>query len=95
MKNDPYVMLDPTAEAAPASRERVSPPESLAGAKIGLLSITKERSDEFLDTLETRLVERGLTVLRFRKLSHTKPAPEAVIQDIVEHCDVIVEGLAD
>ncbi len=95
MKNDPYVMLDPTAEAAPASRERVPPPESLAGAKIGLLSITKERSDEFLDTLETRLVERGLTVLRFRKLSHTKPAPEAVIQDIVEHCDVIVEGLAD
>lgn len=95
MKNDPYVMLDPTAEAAPASRERVPPPESLAGAKIGLLSITKERSDEFLDTLETRLVERGLTVLRFRKLSHTKPAPEAVIQEIVEHCDVIVEGLAD
>lgn len=95
MKNDPYVMLDPTAEAAPVSRERVLPPESLAGAKIGLLSITKERSDEFLDTLETRLTERGLTVLRFRKLSHTKPAPEAVIQDIVEHCDVIVEGLAD
>lgn len=95
MKNDPYVMLDPTAEAAPATRERVPALESLAGAKIGLLSITKERSDEFLDTVEARLAERGLTVLRFRKLTHTKPAPEAVIQDIVEHCDVVVEGLAD
>jgi hypothetical protein len=95
MRNEPYVMLDPTAESAPAIRQRVPPPESLADATIGLLSITKERSDEFLDTVEKRLAERGLTVLRFRKATYTKPAAEAVIQDIVEQCDVVVEGLAD
>ena len=95
MRNEPYVMLDPTAESAPALRQRVAPPETLADATIGLLSITKERSDEFLDTVEWRLAERGLTVLRFRKPTYTKPAPEAVIQDIVAQCDVVVEGLAD
>ena len=88
MRNDPYVMLDPTAELSPAVRERVPPPQVLAEAAIGLLSIKKERSDEFLDTLEQRLTERGLKVLRFAKPTYTKPAPEAVIQDIVERCDV-------
>jgi len=95
VRNEPYVMLDPTAETAPTVRQRVAPPKTLAGATIGLLSITKERSDEFLDTVERRLAERGLNVLRFRKATYTKPAADSVIQDIVEKCDVVVEGLAD
>ena len=95
MRNEPYVMLDPTAETAPALRQRTPPPETLANATIGLLSISKERSEEFLDTIEQRLTDRGLKVLRFGKPTHTKPAPEAVIQDIVAQCDVVVEGLAD
>ncbi len=95
MRHEPDVMLDPTAESAPAIRQRVPPPATLADATIGLLSIAKERSDEFLDTVEQRLTERGLRVLRFAKPTYTKPAPEAVIQDIVAQCDVVVEGLAD
>ena len=95
MKNSIYVMRDPTGEAAPVQRERLKPPDDLAKATIGLLSISKERSDEFLDSMERLLTARGLTVLRFRKPTHTKPAPEAVLADIVERCDVVVEGLAD
>jgi hypothetical protein len=45
--------------------------------------------------VEAQLTKRGLKILRYAKPTHTKPAPESVIQDIVEHCDVIVEGLAD
>ena len=45
--------------------------------------------------MEALLAERGLKVLRFKKPTHTKPAPEAVLADIVERCDVVVEGLAD
>ena len=74
--------------------DRMSSPY-LAGATIGLLSISKERSAEFLDTLEARLAARGLEVLRFAKPTHTKPAPESVLADIVERCDVVVEALAD
>lgn len=90
-----YSMRDPTAETAATQRDRLTPSADLATATIGLLCISKERSSEFLDSVETLLTKRGLTVLRFEKPTHTKPAPESVIQDIVEHCDVVVEGLAD
>ena len=93
--NEKYSMRDPTAETAAAMRERVAPPEDLAKATIGLMSISKERSSEFLDTLEARLAARGLEVLRFAKPTHTKPAPESVLADIVERCDVAVVALAD
>lgn len=90
-----YVMRDPTAEIAAMQRERLAPPADLSKATIGLLCISKERSEEFLDHVEKRFVEGGMTVRRFAKPTHTKPAPETVIQDIVEHCDVVVEALAD
>lgn len=90
-----YLMRDPTAETAAVQRERLAPPEDLSAATIGLLSISKERSAEFLNYVEQRLTGQGLNVLRFEKPTHTKPAPESVIQEIVERCDVVVEGLAD
>lgn len=95
MSEGVFTMRDPTAETAAAMRERVAPPADLAAATIGLLGISKERSAEFLDTLAARLGAQGLTVLRFEKPTHTKPAPEALVQDIVERCDVVVEALAD
>ena len=90
-----FTMRDPTAETAAAQRDRIPPKVDLANATIGLLCISKERSEEFLDSVETQLSNRGLKVLRYAKPTHTKPAPESVIQDIVEHCNVVVEGLAD
>lgn len=95
MRNEPYVMRDPTAELSALVRERVAPPADLAKATIGLLSISKERSNEFLDTVAARLQARGLTVRRYEKPSYTKPAPAALLQDIVEQCQVAVVGLAD
>ena len=90
-----YQMLDPTAELASEQRARRAPPASLEGATIGLMSISKERSREFLDTVERRLAARGLKIARFEKPTHTKPAPEALVQAIVERCGVVVVGLAD
>ena len=93
--NANYEMLDPTAELSPQRRARRAPPTTLDGVTIGLLSISKERSNEFLDTVERRLIERGLSVARFMKPTHTKPAPEPIVQSIVERCGVVVVGLAD
>ena len=95
MNAETYQKLDPTAQLSPERRARRAPTARLADATIGLLSISKERSNEFLDTVERRLKARGLEVARFMKPTHTKPAPEAVVQDIVERCDVVVIGLAD
>ena len=88
-------MRDPTAETEAVERNRIPPKTDLSNATIGLLSISKERSAEFLDSLEKLLAGQGHTVLRFEKPTHTKPAPEGMLQDIVECCDVVVEGLAD
>ena len=53
MRSDVYTMRDPTAEASPSVRPRRNPPQRLDDAVIGLLCISKERSEEFLDTIET------------------------------------------
>tara|TARA_B100000519_G_scaffold151461_1_gene132398 strand:- start:225 stop:491 length:267 start_codon:yes stop_codon:yes gene_type:complete len=88
-------MRDPTAELSPILRERLAPSKDLSTATIGLLSISKERSDEFLDSVAKSLSDEGLSVLRFRKPTYTRPAPEAMIQEMVERCDVAIVGLAD
>lgn len=95
MNETTYHMLDPTAQLSPQRRTRRAPPARLEDVTIGLLSISKERSNEFLDTLERLLTQREFSVARFTKATHTKPAPEAVVQAIVERCGVVVVGLAD
>jgi hypothetical protein len=90
-----YQMLDPTAELTSERRTRRAPPASLEGITIGLMSISKERSREFLDTVENRLAARGLEIASFEKPTHTKPAPESLMQEMVERCAVVVVGLAD
>lgn len=93
--NATYHMLDPTAELSPDRRARKAPPARLEDVTIGLLSISKERSNEFLDTIERLLTKREFSVARFAKATHTKPAPESIVQAIVEKCGVVVVGLAD
>jgi hypothetical protein len=97
VESSQYSMRDPTAELSPVMRERLTPPDNLQGCTIGLLSIAKERSAEYLDSVEAQLADHlsDVTIKRFEKPTHTKPAPEAVLQQIVESCDVVVVGLAD
>jgi hypothetical protein len=90
-----FTMRDPTAEAASVQRERLKPPPSLDGLTIGLLDIGKTRSDEFLDSVDRLLTERGHTVRRYAKPTNAKPAPIAVVQSIAAECDIVVEALAD
>ena len=90
-----HALLDPTNERSPELRPRAKPPGSLEGRTVGLVSIAKERSDEFLDHVASLLTELGVLVTRFRKPTHTRPAPEAVVQAVVGGCDVVVEALAD
>lgn len=92
---DNIVLLDPTAESAPAQRERIAPPSTLDGLTIGLLDIGKARGDVFLDQLAIGMAARGLTVRRYAKPTNTKVAPVSVNQAIATQCDVVVEALSD
>ena len=88
-------ILDPTSEQAPATRERVGRPESLAGLTVGLLDISKPRGDVFLDRVEERLTAAGATVARYAKPTFTKPAPAEFLDEVSATCDVAIEALAD
>lgn len=89
------VVLDPTSERALPVRARLPRLASLDGVCVGLLDISKPRGDVFLGRLEERLRERGARVLRFRKLTFTKPAPVDLRQEIAVRCGAVVEALAD
>ncbi len=89
------ILLDPTAENAPAQRARLARPDSLEGKVVGLLDISKPRGNVFLDRIEEQLAALGITVNRYSKPTFTRPAPTALKQQIAAEVDVLVEGLAD
>ena len=89
------LLLDPTSERAPGTRERAPRPASLDGLTVGLLDISKMRGDVFLDRVAERLTERGIRVERFRKPTFTKVAPVDLRHEIHTKCDVVIEALAD
>lgn len=89
------ILLDPTAENAPAQRTRLTRPDSLDGKVVGLLDISKPRGNVFLDRVEQQLAALGVTVKRYSKPTFTRPAPTALKQQIAGEVDVLVEGLAD
>jgi len=89
------ILLDPTSEATPASRPRLTRPDRLEGLTVGLLDISKPRGDVFLDRLDERLTNMGIAVKRYMKPTVAKPAPLAIYQQIATEADVVIEGLAD
>lgn len=93
--SDVRILLDPTGERVPTERKRPARLAALEGKTVGLLDIRKARGDVFLDRLETKLAERGATVLRFAKPTFTKPAPIDLRHEIARQCDAVVEALAD
>jgi hypothetical protein len=91
----PRVLLDPTSERQPQTRQRLPRVETLKGLTVGLLDISKPRGDIFLDRLEHHLNTHGATVKRYQKPTFTKPAPVDVRQTIASECGAVIEALAD
>jgi hypothetical protein len=89
------ILLDPTAENAPAQRARLARPDRLEGKIVGLLDISKPRGNVFLDRIEEQLSTMGITVKRYSKPTFTRPAPTELKQKIAAEVDLLVEGLAD
>ncbi len=89
-------ILDPTDERVPVRRSLTKRPEAISGT-VALLDISKPRGDVLLNQLEVRLRERlpEVDVLRYSKPTFTKPAPEALRQELAKEADFVVEGLAD
>lgn len=94
----PITLVNPLNEAVRETRKAAPKLDSLAGKTIGLLDISKPGGSIFLDRLESLLRERfGVaSVVRAMKPTFTKPAPEAVIDQLLAaRCDAVIEALAD
>jgi hypothetical protein len=89
------IMLDPTAELKPVEKQLLPRLETLEGATVGLLDISKPRGKEFLDEIERLLEETGARVNRYMKPTFTRLAPRELNQKISVECDAVIEGLAD
>jgi hypothetical protein len=89
------ILLDPTAEQSPETRERLKRPDDLKGITIGLLNISKPRGDVFLDEVEKQLTGQGLKIRRYQKPTFARVAPLELKQEIRSQCQVVIEALAD
>ena len=88
--------LDPTDSVA-IPRTTARRPPSLDGKVVTLLDISKAKGDHLLDRLEELLRERtGVkTIVRKKKPTFARPAPDMLRQEIVGATDVLIEALAD
>jgi hypothetical protein len=70
-------------------------PASVAGRRVVLLDIRKNRGAEFLDRMETLLRGEGAQTARAAKEIFSKPAALGLIDEIAWGADLVVEALAD
>lgn len=92
-----------------ASRDYVSPfdervrqpeplaprPATVAGRRVALLDITKNRGATFLDRIEAHLKQAGALTFRSAKEIFSKPAAPGLIDELAIRADLVVEALAD
>ena len=88
--------LDPTDSVA-VPRRTAPRPASLDGKTVTLLDISKAKGDHLLDRVEELLRERAKpkAIVRKKKPTFARPAPDALRKEIVGATDVLIEGLAD
>jgi hypothetical protein len=94
MSDDEF--LDPTDSVA-VPRKIAPRLESLDGKTITLLDISKAKGNHLLDRLEELLRERAhpAAIVRRKKPTFARPAPEDLRQEILERSDAVIEALAD
>jgi hypothetical protein len=88
--------LDPTDSVA-VPRQTAARPTSLDGKVVTLLDISKAKGNHLLDRIEELLRERARpkAIVRKRKPTFARPAPDELRREIVGATDVLIEALAD
>lgn len=95
MRTDDSLLRDPTTEAASDRRAPLAAPDDLRGRTVALLDIGKMRGDEFVDRLDTLMMERGLRLKRWKKPTNTRTAPLSILQEIADQAAAVIIALSD
>ena len=91
------ILLDPIAPNNTSEKFIAPRLDDLNGKVMGLLNISKNGSDIFLDRVEELMREHFdlVDVVRVTKPTFARPAPQEFINELADQCDFVVEGLAD
>ena len=94
------LLYDPTAPRAkvPANVEAAKPTlDSLAGKVVGFIDNAKPNFNHLADDIGELLMSKyGVArVLKRRKRAASVPAPEAIYQEYVAQCDLVITGSGD
>jgi hypothetical protein len=88
--------MDPTDSVA-VPRKTARRLSTLDGKVITLLDISKAKGDHLLDRVEELIRERAKpkAVIRKKKPTFARPAPEDLRAEILKTSDAVIEALAD
>lgn len=96
------VFYDPTkapAERAKRAEKQLAPRryKTLDGVRLGLVSNSKLNADKVLLAIGDLLKERYdiKSIIHERKGNFSLPAPDVVVETIVENSDVVIAGVGD
>jgi hypothetical protein len=87
--------VSPFDERVRAAEPLAPRPAGVAGRRVVLLDIGKNRGAEFLDRVEARLTAAGAVTARVTKEIFAKPAALGLIDEIASGGGLVVEALAD
>ena len=91
------LLYDPTAPRRNEAAAVGGKVDTLAGKVVGFIDNAKPNFNHLVDDLAELLVANyGVkSVIKRRKRSASVPAPEEVVRELVDQCDVVIAGSGD
>ncbi len=92
-----FRLLDPTVKPLIESASLAPRPHDLNGKVVGLLANGKRNADRLLDAVFSLLEARYQfkDVVRLNKGDPSRPAPEPIMDELLQQCDVVITGIGD
>lgn len=92
-----YTLLNPISQDDIGEKYLAPRLDDLDGKVLGLLDITKNGSEIFLERVEELVRSRFdiINVVHVKKPTFSRPAPVEILINLADQVDFVIEGLAD
>ena len=91
------LLYDPTAPRRSGARKAGTSLATLSGKVVGFIDNAKPNFNHLVDDLADLLVSNyGVKrIIKRRKTSASIPAPEEVVRELADECDLVITGSGD
>jgi hypothetical protein len=91
------LLYDPTAPRRAEAGKAGGQVDTLAGKVVGFIDNAKPNFNHLVDDLADLLMAKyGVkSVVKRRKRSASVPAPEEIVRELADQCDVVIAGSGD